>query len=168
MLKGLTLLKQGGRWRVGNGTQVSVWNDPWVPRPVTFKPLEYQRNSASNLRVANLLYQNPRRWIVLLLNQIMDYSDVQIINHPAKSTWNKGWIYVAFYPFRWVCYLLCISCFHGNESTGSKSDCSLHFFWSIRQATVYYFESENFTKSQNAFLVMAKLNSSHKSSLTTL
>lgn len=86
MLKGLTLLKQGGRWRVGNGTQVSVWNDPWVPRPVTFKPLEYQRNSASNLRVANLLYQNPRRWIVLLLNQIMDYSDVQIINHPAKST----------------------------------------------------------------------------------
>ena len=30
------LLKEGLVWRIGNGTQVRIWKDRWIPRPSTF------------------------------------------------------------------------------------------------------------------------------------
>jgi hypothetical protein len=32
VMDGLDLLKQGVIWRIGNGTQVRIWRDPWIPR----------------------------------------------------------------------------------------------------------------------------------------
>ncbi|CAO2188287.1 unnamed protein product [Urochloa humidicola] len=32
VLHGLDLLKEGIIWRIGNGTQVQIWRDPWIPR----------------------------------------------------------------------------------------------------------------------------------------
>jgi hypothetical protein len=34
---GLELLKQGIIWRVGSGSQIRTWRDPWIPRPHSFK-----------------------------------------------------------------------------------------------------------------------------------
>jgi hypothetical protein len=31
ILKGVALLKEGLVWRVGDGTKIKVWSDPWVP-----------------------------------------------------------------------------------------------------------------------------------------
>jgi len=32
VMHGLELLKQGIIWRVGNGSQILIWRDPWIPR----------------------------------------------------------------------------------------------------------------------------------------
>lgn len=32
IMHGLELLKKGIIWRVGNGTQIRIWRDPWIPR----------------------------------------------------------------------------------------------------------------------------------------
>ncbi|KAL0352330.1 UNVERIFIED_CONTAM: hypothetical protein Scaly_1621700 [Sesamum calycinum] len=36
-----SLLKeiQGCRWRVGSGTQIRIWADPWLPRPRSYRPI---------------------------------------------------------------------------------------------------------------------------------
>ena len=31
-----TLLKEGLIWRIGNGENVRIWKDRWIPKPSTF------------------------------------------------------------------------------------------------------------------------------------
>ena len=31
ILKGWDMLKEGMRWRVGDGNSIRVWTDPWLP-----------------------------------------------------------------------------------------------------------------------------------------
>ena len=33
LLHGLQLFKEGYLWRIGDGNQVRIWSDPWLPRP---------------------------------------------------------------------------------------------------------------------------------------
>uniref|UniRef100_A0A453NBZ4 Reverse transcriptase zinc-binding domain-containing protein n=1 Tax=Aegilops tauschii subsp. strangulata TaxID=200361 RepID=A0A453NBZ4_AEGTS len=33
LLHGLHLFREGYIWRIGDGTQVKIWSDPWIPRP---------------------------------------------------------------------------------------------------------------------------------------
>ncbi|KAL0325123.1 UNVERIFIED_CONTAM: putative mitochondrial protein [Sesamum radiatum] len=33
------LFRAGCRWRVGSGTQIRIWADPWLPRPRSFRPI---------------------------------------------------------------------------------------------------------------------------------
>jgi hypothetical protein len=35
IMHGLDLLKQGVIWRNGNGSQMCIWRDPWIPRGVS-------------------------------------------------------------------------------------------------------------------------------------
>ncbi|WVZ52945.1 hypothetical protein U9M48_003943, partial [Paspalum notatum var. saurae] len=37
VLHGLELLKKGIIWRIGDGSQVRIWRDPWIPQEVTLK-----------------------------------------------------------------------------------------------------------------------------------
>ena len=32
ILTGLELIKKGYIWRIGDGTNVNIWSDPWIPR----------------------------------------------------------------------------------------------------------------------------------------
>ena len=38
ILRGVELLKEGIIWRIGNGSSVNIWSDPWLPRGHTRKP----------------------------------------------------------------------------------------------------------------------------------
>ncbi|KAL0404504.1 UNVERIFIED_CONTAM: putative mitochondrial protein [Sesamum radiatum] len=31
------IISRGARWRVGMGTKINIWNDPWIPRSYCFK-----------------------------------------------------------------------------------------------------------------------------------
>lgn len=55
ILWGRDLLKAGVRWRIGNGCRVRLFNDPWLPRPFSFKPTTSHSEANSNLRVVDLM-----------------------------------------------------------------------------------------------------------------
>ncbi|KAK3198630.1 hypothetical protein Dsin_022045 [Dipteronia sinensis] len=50
---GRSLLKEGLRWTVGDGNNIRVFKDQWLPCPSTFKPITH--DPAYDLRVAELL-----------------------------------------------------------------------------------------------------------------
>jgi hypothetical protein len=39
ILHGRELLRKGLIWRIGDGTKVSAWNDQWIPRAGSLRPL---------------------------------------------------------------------------------------------------------------------------------
>ena len=38
IMAGRKILSRGTRFQIGDGQQVSLWNDPWLPLPHSFKP----------------------------------------------------------------------------------------------------------------------------------
>ncbi|KAK1682721.1 hypothetical protein QYE76_043569 [Lolium multiflorum] len=45
ILKGMQLLKEGLIWRVGDGSQISIWSDPWLPMGPKRTPSSRQPNN---------------------------------------------------------------------------------------------------------------------------
>lgn len=39
ILWGRQVIKEGVRWRIGNGQNIMVYKDRWIPRLNTFKPI---------------------------------------------------------------------------------------------------------------------------------
>uniref|UniRef100_A0A0A9E3E3 Reverse transcriptase domain-containing protein n=1 Tax=Arundo donax TaxID=35708 RepID=A0A0A9E3E3_ARUDO len=54
VLKGISLLKKGIIWRVGDGASIDIWNDPWLPCGVTRKPSTIRGQTVLH-RVSELL-----------------------------------------------------------------------------------------------------------------
>ena len=78
ILYGLDLLKQGIIWRVGNGSQIRVWRDPWIPRDQSRRVIS--RKGSCRIRwVSELLDIDGRDWDVGKLVQIFNPVDVEEI-----------------------------------------------------------------------------------------
>ncbi|KAL0289852.1 UNVERIFIED_CONTAM: putative mitochondrial protein [Sesamum angustifolium] len=58
------LFPAGCRWRVGSGSSISVWRDPWIPCPRSFKPITLVPPTFANLRVSDLIDPSCGDWKV--------------------------------------------------------------------------------------------------------
>ncbi|KAG2622145.1 hypothetical protein PVAP13_3NG281941 [Panicum virgatum] len=77
IMHGLELLKQGIIWRVGNGTQIRIWRDPWIPREISLRVFSQRR---CRLRwVSQLLDIEGRGWDLQKLPQIFNLADAEEI-----------------------------------------------------------------------------------------
>jgi hypothetical protein len=75
---GIETLKEGTVWRVGDGCSIKVWEDPWVPRGVTRKPITPRGRNLIRT-VDELIDPATEDWDVELLNQTFWEADVQVI-----------------------------------------------------------------------------------------
>jgi hypothetical protein len=39
ILKGIDVLREGMVWRIGDGSKVDIWKDPWMPRETARRPV---------------------------------------------------------------------------------------------------------------------------------
>lgn len=74
---GLQLLKQGIIWRIGDGTKVRIWRDPWIPREYSLRPITPKW--CCRLRWVSELLQDSGQWDLQKLNQHFFPVDVQEI-----------------------------------------------------------------------------------------
>lgn len=54
ILHGFQALKEGLVWRVGDGTRINIWNDPWIPNGVTRRPITPRQRTLLN-KVSELI-----------------------------------------------------------------------------------------------------------------
>ena len=67
ILWGRDILALGVRWRVGDGSNIGVFSDAWLPRPLSFKPATVPCEDVQEWKVNQLLYQGTREWNVELI-----------------------------------------------------------------------------------------------------
>lgn len=60
-MHGLELLKKGVCWRVGSGKVISMWQDPWIPRKWTCRPIGKRRPCRLKW-VSQLINQDTMEW----------------------------------------------------------------------------------------------------------
>ncbi|XP_004310201.1 PREDICTED: uncharacterized protein LOC101298860 [Fragaria vesca subsp. vesca] len=80
LLKGRDLLRKGIRYHVGNGESISVWHDPWILRPCTFKTYSTVMEGLEDLKVADLIDPDTRVWMVDWLNELFFEDEVEVIS----------------------------------------------------------------------------------------
>jgi hypothetical protein len=89
---GLTLLKKGVVWRIGDGKTVRIWRDNWFPRPCNLKPI-WKLRACRIRRVEHLIDQVTRAWDETILRRYFyqcDVEEVLKIKLPALET--EDWI----------------------------------------------------------------------------
>ena len=79
ILKGREVLKEGMRWRVGDGSSIRIWSDPWLPS--TFMPFVSLPvvPGWEEAKVASLLSYSNQGWRHDTLNLLFIPRDVELI-----------------------------------------------------------------------------------------
>lgn len=78
ILKGLQLLKKGIIWRVGDGLNINIWDDPWLPRKNS-RYVETRRNDMVLTKVNELIDPISGQWNETLVDGIFCPEDAQCI-----------------------------------------------------------------------------------------
>ncbi|XP_024196188.1 uncharacterized protein LOC112199393 [Rosa chinensis] len=79
IISGRNVLEQGLRYQVGNGMQISVWEDRWMPMPYCFKPYTKPPEGLDGLVVADLIDQGEHVWFLPLLQEMFTLDEVCMI-----------------------------------------------------------------------------------------
>jgi len=82
---GLEPLKQRLVWRVGNGESIRIWRDPWIPRPMSYRPITV-RGTCRLRRVSELLDNNGRWWVDLLQQFFTNPDGEDILSIKKKAS----------------------------------------------------------------------------------
>ena len=86
ILKGRDVLKEGLRWKVGDGTSIRIWSDPWLPSkflPYISSPIP---SGWEDARVSSLFDSSQQVWNLATLQQLFNPRDAKLINSIPLST----------------------------------------------------------------------------------
>jgi hypothetical protein len=78
ILRGVQAMKEGLIWRIGNGHNVNIWLDPWIPNAATRRPCTPQGRNVIT-RVDDLLDPGTGTWDTQLVQDIFWKMDADII-----------------------------------------------------------------------------------------
>jgi hypothetical protein len=70
LLSASGLLKSGLVWRVGDGKDIKIWGDRWLPTPTSFSVQSPRRVFSEDARVADLIDQDTKWWNSTLLSSV--------------------------------------------------------------------------------------------------
>jgi hypothetical protein len=81
IIAGRAILEKGLRWSVGNGSQIRIWEDRWIPTPSTYK-ITSPRPTSLVMHVnyvSDLIDTHSKSWRIELLDTLFFAHDVHVI-----------------------------------------------------------------------------------------
>uniref|UniRef100_A0A803PWX5 Uncharacterized protein n=1 Tax=Cannabis sativa TaxID=3483 RepID=A0A803PWX5_CANSA len=80
---GKEILHQGARWQIGDGNEVDLLNDPWIPRPTTFNIYD-KLHLPPDLKFIDLKLANDQ-WDAEFIRAIFTEDSRLILNIPSEE-----------------------------------------------------------------------------------
>ena len=78
ILRGLEVMKLDIIWRIGDGRDIKIWSDPWIPRGTLRRPTTTRRGNILTY-VADLIDPASGSWDVDLVKDVFWEEDAEII-----------------------------------------------------------------------------------------
>uniref|UniRef100_A0A8R7TWE4 Reverse transcriptase zinc-binding domain-containing protein n=1 Tax=Triticum urartu TaxID=4572 RepID=A0A8R7TWE4_TRIUA len=137
ILKGVQVLQSGIIWRVGDGRNINIWADPWLPRGVS-RRVTSQQGSHVITKVSDLIDPTSSTWDLQLIDQTFNKEDVEVIvqipiREGAKDTpawhFDKKGIFSVKSAYQVVLENQAKNSAHGGASSSSKNDQHRITFW---------------------------------------
>ena len=73
------LVREGVRWRVGNGSNIRIWGDKWLHSSTTYKVASPRQFLHHDTRVNELIDQNSASWKVHVLDALVFPYEAKVI-----------------------------------------------------------------------------------------
>ena len=73
------LMRRGLRWQVGNGENIRIWRNKWLPTPKTYKVVTLERGNILLTMVCDLIDNESKEWKVDVVRQNFLAQDVEAI-----------------------------------------------------------------------------------------
>ncbi|KAL0355215.1 UNVERIFIED_CONTAM: putative mitochondrial protein [Sesamum radiatum] len=129
------IVQAGIRYRIGSGTSVNIWKDPWIPRPSTFKPLSPPPHGLEEAVVAALIDPQTEDWDQYIIDAIFCQEDKDLILKipigRAPQTDLLCWLYTANGAFTVrSAYFLALK-LHNPASSSQSTNSELPGIWKI-------------------------------------
>lgn len=80
------IVEEGILWRVGNGNQISLWKDRWIPSPNTYKVGSPQRVLGAMVLVSELVDPHTQYWNPALIDNVFLPHEAEIIKRIPINT----------------------------------------------------------------------------------
>ena len=80
------LVREGIRWRVGNGRDISVWGDKWLPSPSTFKVVSPRQFLHQDTKVSELIDMAMASWKFDILDALFLPHEAEMIKLHGLTT----------------------------------------------------------------------------------
>ncbi|KAI5335569.1 PREDICTED: reverse mRNAase [Prunus dulcis] len=74
------VLEGGTRWQVGDGNNIHIWHDKWIPQPRQFKIYSPAPPSCALKKVADLIQAEHHCWNTPLLQSLLFPGEVELIH----------------------------------------------------------------------------------------
>jgi hypothetical protein len=73
------IIKEGTSLRIGNGSEVKIWGEPWIPTLTTFRIQSTLKVLNSNFKVEELIDPNTQWWRTNLLQEMFCVEEAKIV-----------------------------------------------------------------------------------------
>jgi len=73
-------------WRIGNGEQVHVWGDKWLPSPTTYQVISPKFFLSADTRVCKLINREDAMWKTEMLNVLFPPHEADLISRIPLSS----------------------------------------------------------------------------------
>ncbi|XVE74298.1 hypothetical protein DITRI_Ditri12bG0005600 [Diplodiscus trichospermus] len=94
LLEGKQLVEAGSLWKVGDGLLIDAWNDKWLPKPPTFKPVKPVGPEPTCFKVNSLLVADRRQWDIEKIKSFSSPEDATLIQQiPLSNRVNHDKVY---------------------------------------------------------------------------
>ena len=78
-------------WRVGDDTHIKIWEDPWIPRGTTTRPIIH-RGTQEAVLVSGLIDQDRPSWNKSLIRNMLCPEDVEEIIFIPICANSEDWV----------------------------------------------------------------------------
>ena len=79
ILSAQSIVRQGVRWRVGNGKDIRIWGDKWLPRGSSYEVISPRLFLHQDTRVSELIHTERKSWKEEVIRQLFLPVDAETI-----------------------------------------------------------------------------------------